>query len=203
MQSVENKIFSRIRRKGPGWTFSNKDVSDCGRAGAVDLALHRLLKAGKIRRVCRGVYDYPQYSELLQQTMSPDIDQVAHALARRSGWRMQPSGNTALNILGLSTQVPAQFTYLSDGPNRQYRIDSTELTFKKTALKEAGLKDRKSALLVQALKALGRDRITDDIIDMARERLSASERQRILKDARYVSGWIVEKIHEICRTGGE
>ena len=203
MQSVENKIFGRIRRKGPGWTFSNKDFSDCGRAGAVDLALHRLLKAGKIRRVCRGVYDYPQYSELLQQTLTPDIDQVAHALARRSGWRIQPSGNTALNLLGLSTQVPAQFSYLSDGPNRQYRIGNTDLTFRKTALKEAGLKHRKSALLVQALKALGRDRITDDIINRVRERFSSSERGRILRDARYVSGWIVEKIREVCRTGGE
>lgn len=203
MQSIENKIYSRICGKGRGWTFSNKDFSDSGRSGTIDLALHRLLKVGKIRRVCRGIYDYPEYSELLQQTLSPDIDRVAHALARRSGWRIQPSGNTALNLLGLSTQVPAQFVYLSDGPTRQYRIGNTKLTFKKTALKEAGLRYRESVLLVQALKALGRDHVTDDIINKSRSRFSMSRRKRIVKDTRYVAGWIVENIQKICREGKE
>lgn len=201
MQSIEKKVYSRIRGKGRGWTFSNRDFSDLGRSGAIDIALHRLLKAGKIRRICRGIYDYPQCSKLLQQTLSPDIDRVAHALARRSGWRIQPSGNTALNLLGLSTQVPARFVYHSDGPSRQYRIDNTSLTFRKTTLKESALKHQESALLVQALKALGRDHVTDDIIDRVRKRFSAPERRRILRDAQYVSGWIVENLQTICRGG--
>lgn len=199
MQSMEKKICGRIRGKGRGWIFSNKDFSDLGRSGAIDVALHRLLKAGEIRRICRGIYDYPEYSELLQQTLSPDIDHAAHALARRSGWRIQPSGNTALNLLGLSTQVPAQYVYLSDGPNRQYQIAKTKLTFRRTALSEAGLKRGESSLLVQALKTLGRDRITDDVIKKARRRFSVVEKKRILNDTRYVAGWIVESIKKICR----
>ncbi|VGO15746.1 hypothetical protein PDESU_04331 [Pontiella desulfatans] len=72
-------------------------------------------------RVLRGIYGYPRFSELLQDTMGPDFDQFAHALARKSGWRVQASGNTALNLLGISTQIPAQALYLSDGPLKNIR----------------------------------------------------------------------------------
>src|ERR1035438_10354000 len=98
-----------------------------GRSGAsmavasrltVDSALHRLEKRGEIRRVIRGIYDYPRFSKLLDQHLSPDIDQVARALARKFRWRIQPTGAKALNFLGLSTQVPARAVYLSDGPDR-------------------------------------------------------------------------------------
>jgi len=83
---------------------------------AIDITLHRLLKKGTLRRVIRGIYDYPKYSETLKTVLSPDSDQVAQALVRRFGWRIQFTGSTALNILGLSTQVPARIVYLSDGP---------------------------------------------------------------------------------------
>jgi integrase len=71
----------------------------------------------------RGIYDYPRFSKLLDQSLSPDIDQVARALARKFRWCIQPTGATALNFLGLSTQVPARAVYLSDGPDRVYQID--------------------------------------------------------------------------------
>ena len=199
MQSIHNKIYKRILGKGKGWTFSNKDFADLGNPGAIDLAMHRLHDARKIRRICRGVYDYPVHSELLQGVLSPDIDEVAYTLARRSGWRIQPSGNTALNVLGLSRQVPSQFVYHTDGPNREYQIGGTTLLFKKTALKESGLKYRESALLVQALKALGRDHIADDVIETLRNGLSSAMRKKILKDTRYVPRWIAEEIQKICQ----
>lgn len=88
-----------------------------------------LCKAGRIRHVCRGVYDHPPFSDLLQQPLCPDIDQVAHALGRKFNWRIQPSGVAALNMLGLSTQVPGRWVYLSDGPNREYAIGKTLLVF--------------------------------------------------------------------------
>jgi len=203
MQSIENKIYRRICGNSRGWTFSNNDFSDLGRPGSIDIALYRLHKSGKIRRICRGIYDYPKYSELLGQWLSPDIDRTAHALARRSGWKIQPSGNTALNLLGISTQVPARFVYLSNGPNRIYRIGDIDLTFKKTALKEAALRYRESALLVQAIKALSNQNNIDKIIKLARRRFSLSERKRILKDTRYITDWIVEIIRKICHEGEE
>lgn len=105
MQAIEQKILSRIYGRGRGWSFTKTDfVADFGEAN-IHKALSALTQAGTIRRVCVGVYDYPRQSELLGQ-LSPDVDQVAQALARKFNWRIQPSGDTALNLLGLSTQVP-------------------------------------------------------------------------------------------------
>src|SRR5690606_27643572 len=103
---------------------------------------------GRIRRIAHGMYDYPGYSDLLKKELSPDIDQVASAYARKFNWRIEVSGETALNLLGLSTQVPASYVYLSDGPNRSYEVMGQTLRFKKSALKNIGFKYRESTLLV-------------------------------------------------------
>ena len=118
--------------------------------------------------VIRGLYDYPRFSELLGQQLSPDTDQVARALARKFRWRIQPSGATALNDLGLSTQVPAKIVYLSDGPDRVYQIGKTPLVFEHGALKESRIDLTESGLIVQALKALGSDNITPDVTSKLR-----------------------------------
>lgn len=199
MQPIENKIISRIYGRGRGWAFTKTDfVADFGEAN-IHQSLSNLSKTGRIRRVCRGVYDYPRYSALLQQELSPDIDQVAQALARKFNWRIQPSGDAALNLLGLSTQVPGRWIYLSDGPSREYNIGKTTLAFKQTALKEVGFKRRKTGLLVHALKALGRERINENIIDAIRRQLDTKETEQILKDARSVTGWAYDAIKRICQ----
>jgi len=164
-------------------------------------ALSSLTKTGKIRRVCRGVYDYPRYSELLNRQLSPDLDQVAHALARKFNWRIQPSGDTALNLLGLSTQVPGRWVYLSDGPGRVYDVGSHTLVFKKSALKDVGFKYRESGLVVQALKALGREHVDQKVIQGIRKQLESKGCERILRDTRSVTGWIYDTIKRICREG--
>ena len=120
--------------------FSPRDFLDLGERATIDSALHRLAEKGQVRRVIRGLYDYPRFSELLKQQLSPETDHVARALARKFRWRIQPSGATALNLLGLSTQVPSRTVYLSDGPDRNYKMGSTSLVFEHTALKEAGFK---------------------------------------------------------------
>jgi hypothetical protein len=133
-QTIEDKIVSRIYGHGRGWAFSKADFADLGSRSAIDSALSRREKHGLIRRVIRGIYDYPRHSKILHKSVSPDIDQVAHALARKFAWRIQPDGATAQNLLGLSTQVPARVAYLSDGPDRSYRIENTSLSFEHTAL---------------------------------------------------------------------
>ena len=183
MQTIENKVHSRIYGNGRGWTFCNKYFSDIGTPGAIDTALHRLVKDGKIRRACRGVYYYPKYSELLKQDLGSDIDEVAHAIARRSGWRILADGSTALNLLGLSTQVPARWMYLSDGAQRRtsYTIGNNKLVFKNTPLKEAGVKHHMGSLIVQALKTLGQERIDSELINKLRRRIPAEEKKRIIR----------------------
>ena len=198
MQPIENKILSRIYGRGRGWAFTKVDfVADFGTVN-IHQALSSLARAGKIRRVSRGVYDYPGHSDLLGKTLSPDIDQVAQALARKFSWRIQPTGDAALNLLGLSTQVPGRWVYLSDGPSRQYAIDKLTLAFRKSALKDAGFKYRESGLVVQALKALGKERVDQSVMKTIRERLRLKTYEHILKDTRAVTGWIHQIIKQVC-----
>lgn len=198
-QSVENKALYRIRGTGEGWAFSPRDFLDLGGRGTVDSALHRLVRKGSIRRVVRGVYDYPRFSKFLNQQLSPDVDQVARAIARKFRWRIQPSGATALNFLGISTQLPARAVYLSDGPGRTYEIGSTTLVFEHTALKEAGVKLKESGLIVQALRSLGPERITPDVISKIRAWLPKPLRVRVLADTKTATGWIYSAIQQIAQ----
>jgi len=201
MQTIEDKIISRVYGRGRGWSFSANDFSAEFGRGTIDWVFYELVAKGTIRRVSRGIYDYPKYSELLKQQLSPDFDQVAQAFARKFNWRIQPSGDAALNLLGLSTQVPGRYIYLSDGPNRSYAIGSYTLEFKKSALKDVGFKYRESGLVVQALKALGKERIDKDVISSIRKQLDEKSRKRMLKDTVTATGWIYDAIKRICSEG--
>ena len=199
LETIENKVLSRIYGNGRGWAFSQVDFSGLGARSAIDVSLHRLVARGTIRRVMRGVYDYPRDSKMLGRTLSPDMDQVARALARKFGWRIQPTGPAALNLLGLSTQVVARIAYLSDGPDRTYSVQGQELLFRHTVLKEAVFKLRQSSLLVQVLKTLGQDSITADTERKLRRFIRDDLRANFLKDTRTASGWIRDTILNICR----
>lgn len=197
MQAVEAKILSRIYGRGRGWAFTKTDfIAEFGEVN-IHQALSSLTKSGTIRRVCQGLYDYPRQSELLGE-LSPDIDQAAQALARKFNWRIQPSGNTALNLLGLSTQVPGKWLYLSDGPSRQYAIGQQTLAFRQSALKDTGLTLRESGLLVQALKALGKEHVDAQTLETLRQWLDPKMRARVLRDTRMVTSWVFEIIKQVC-----
>ena len=199
MYSLEDKICRQLDREGCGWCFSGKDFTTLGGRSAIDVVLHRLEKSGSIRRIIRGLYDYPESSNLLKRQLSPNINQVAHALARKFRWKIQPTGATALNYFGLSTQVPGRLIYLTDGPKRSYDIMGTTLEFNNVGLKESKLKYPQSELVVQALKSLSEDRVDDPAIATIRERLTAPERKKILHDTQYITGWIYGIIKKICR----
>jgi hypothetical protein len=197
MQSVKEKIIARIYSRGRGWAFSKIDFIPPFSDVEVRKALSDLAKRGTICRVSQGIYHYPQYSKILQQYLGPDIEQVAYAYARKFNWRIQPSGSTALNYLGLSTQVSARHLYVSDGPNRTYEIGNQSLEFKHMAIKETGLELRESKLLVQALRALGEKHVTPDNMRKISAAIGDVPSVKILKDVRQVSVWIYEAIKEI------
>ena len=197
MQSISDKILARIYGRGRGWSFSRIDFLNEFSDDEVRKALSDLSRKGVIRRVSRGIYDYPRKSDLLNTTMSPDMHQVANAFARRFKWRIQPSGNTALSYLGLSSQVPANYLYTSDGPDRDYLIGRIPLQFKHTALKEAGFKYTESSLIVQALKALGKENINDQTIEVIRNHIGLEKGSKILDDTRHVSAWVLEAIKKV------
>jgi len=199
--NIHKSIVNRIYGHGRGWIFSTSDLSDFGARPAIDSALRRLTEQGTIRRIARGLYDYPEFSKLLNQQLSSDIDEIARALARKFGWRIQPSGAIAENLLGFSTQVPAKAVYLSDGPNRSYRIDKTTLSFKHTALKEVGFKLRESGLIVHALKSIGREHVTPKVIAQIRAWLPESMRTKVLMDSKTATGWVRAVLQRAAEKG--
>lgn len=104
-----------------------------------------------------------------------------------------------MNLLGLSTQVPSQYVYQSDGPDRTYQVGKTAIIFRQTALKEIGFKHEESALIVQALKTLGEERATDSVVKTLREWLPEAKRGKVLKDTERVTGWVYAVIKKICQ----
>jgi len=201
MQTVDKKMLSRIYGRGRGWAFTKTDfVAEFGEAN-IHKVFSTLAALGTIRRVCHGVYDYPSYSDLLGQVLSPDMDQVAQALARKFHWRIQPTGDTALNLIGISTQVPGKWLYLSDGPSRQYLVGQQTLAFRKSVLKDTGFKLRESGLLVQAIKALRKENIDESTLRSLGQWLDPALKRRILQDTRMVTSWVFEAIKRVCGEG--
>jgi len=198
LSNIESKAFSFIIGHGRGWAFSSSDLMHILNRQQIDNVLSDLMQRQKIRRVCRGMYDYPKYSTLLEQELSPDIDQVARAFARKFNWRIEPSGESALNLLGLSTQVPARYVYHSDGPNRSYKVGNTSLEFKKRVLKEIGFKYTQSSLIVQALRSLSKENISPEVIENIQKQIDDKSCAKILKDTKGVTDWIYETIKLIC-----
>lgn len=201
MQVSHDKMIARIYGHGRGWVFSRVDFLDLGSDSAVRKSLSRLCADATIRRIAHGLYDYPDYSELLKEQLMPGVDDVARAVARKYGWRIQPSGAAALNYFGLSTQVPGRMIYFSDGPSRHYEILTYTIVFKSTALKESGFKFRESGLLVQAIKELGQEYVNSTVIEKMRRQIPPMLRPKIARETRLVTGWVYEAIKSVC--GGE
>jgi hypothetical protein len=197
-QDNAQQILARIYGSGRGGAFTPKDFLDLTSYENAQKSLARFAKQGTIRRLMRGVYEYHAYSKLLNGPASPDPDAIARAIARAHGWTILPSGNTALNLLGLSTQVPAKWEYFSDGPSKTYKWSSGTLAFKKRANKETTILSPKTALLVQALKTLGESNVDRSTITALRKKLTEKERNRAVKEARYVTSWVYERIKQLA-----
>lgn len=196
-QTIAKKVLARIRAAGRGSVFATKDFQDIASHETARQSLGRLAEAGTIRRLTRGIYDYPFFSALLKAPASPDPDAIARAIARTHGWTILPASETALNLLGLSTQVPADWRYLSDGPSKEYPWEGGKITFLRRANKETSILSPKTALLVQALKALGEDRVNDGVLKTLRLKFSDEERARAVREARYVTSWVYEIIKRL------
>jgi len=199
MLSVENKIVKRVYANHRGWSFSKTDFLDLANDDSIRQALRTLECKGTIRRVIRGLYDYPRISKLINGPMGPDLIQVVNALARKSGWRIQPAENTALNLLGLSTQIPADLVYLSDGPNKTFWIGKRKIVFKKCSLKEAGFTYKESELVVQALKALGENRVSKEVEKKVSSAIPQSKWKKILRDTKTAPAWVSKIILSITK----
>jgi hypothetical protein len=197
MQSMKDQVAARIYRLGDGKAFSAKDFLDIASRGTIDMALSGLTREGKIRRIRRGLYDMPRVNPALGGELSPDIDEAARAIARRQKWKIVPEGAWAANLLGLSTQVPSKIVYLTDGPNNEVPIGRRSIVFKHARPKALAGLDGKIALVVQALRHLGKEQVGPHEVDTLRKALSPSERKRLVKDTRFGVDWIYEVASQI------
>lgn len=195
-----NLIRNRINNSDFGTVFVAVDFVDIMDKTSVNTYLTRLVEERLIQRIMRGVYYKAEYNDFLQEYVAPEPDAVAHALARNFGWTIVPCGDTALNLLGLSTQIPAAWIYVSDGTYKEYTYGQTTIEFKRTTNKEISKLSYKTALVVQALKALSKDSVDDIVIAKLRSSLTDSEKQSLLSETKAVTSWIYEYIKLICRS---
>lgn len=194
-----NEIKSRISASKNGFVFVAADFTDITDKKTASVGLTRLEADGVIKRVLRGVYYKPEYSDFLKEYIASVPDKVAHAIARNFGWTIVPCGDTALNLLALSTQVPAVWLYVSDGPYKEYAYDNTVIRFKRTTNKDISKFSYKTALTVQALKALGKEKVDGTVIEKLQKFLSAEEKAAMLNEAKIATSWVYEYIKQICK----
>lgn len=197
------KIKERIRNMTDGYVFTASDFLDIASGKTVNRILARLCKEEQIRRILRGVYDVPVYSNLLEEYRVPFVHEVAKALARKYNWTIVQDGNRALNMLHLSTQVPNVWEYASDGPNRVYTIGNWKLHFRKEISRDITGKSEITGLVIQAIKKLGREGFTKKYIDRLSTVLPQEAKAIILEESTSCTDWVREIIEKACCYNGD
>lgn len=200
IQSIDYKVLSRIQAVGPGNVFTPRQFLDLGSRDAVDQALSRHCRAGRLRKLARGLYDLPQTHPRLG-LVAADSDAIATALKGRDAIRLQPSGAYAANILGLSDQVPVRLVFLTDGPSRRVTIGNREIVLKHTIPRNMAAAGRASGLVIQALRWLGKAHVDDKVISRLRRNLKPEDRAALPQDAHLAPAWIADIFHRLAREG--
>lgn len=179
--------------------FTPKRFLDLGSRSAVDKALNRLADAGTIRRLDRGLYDYPERHPKLG-LLSPAPDAIAKAISEKDESRLQPSGPYAVNRLGLSQQVPAKIVYLTDGTEKSVTVGNQTIQLRRPTPKNMATAGSISGLVIQAFRYLGKEGITSTHIATLRRVLSADDRKRLSKDRIYAPAWMHRYFAEISKS---
>ena len=198
MNSYLDQIKNRINDFDSRKVFINNDFLDIAGNETVRRTLNQLVSENKIKRVINGFYYNPIYSELIGEYEAVSIHELALAIARKYNWNIAPYNSTALNLLGLSTQVPTHYKYISSGRYKEYKIGDTVLEFKKVNPGEIANMSLKTATVIQAIKSLGKENITSEVIQKIRENLSEKERIDLMNESKSVPAWVYEVIREIC-----
>ncbi len=200
MTVMVDKIMHRVRSNGKGrWVCTPKDFLDLGSRAAVDQALSRLVRAGQLRRVGRGLYDLPRVSPTLNRPVPADLDSAVAAVARRDNIRVMPDGLVAANRLGLTNAVPAKAEYVTDGASRTVNVDGWTIRLRHARPTIMNWVGRPAASVVQALRWLG-PRAVDDpqTVAILRKRLSDAVKRDLLKGVRALPDWVIPVVHKIA-----
>lgn len=195
--SYKESVVKTIESFEAGTVFIANDFLEIASYERIRNILNRLVKDGTIHRILNGVYYQPKYSELIDEYEAPSVHQVALAIARKHNWTITSSENTALNILGLSTQVPAKWVYLSDGRYVTYSFGDIDIEFKRRSNAEISNMSTITSMVIQAIKAIGKDRVTAEMIDILKKRLSGDEKKALLREGKTATAWIYEILRKI------
>lgn len=189
MQSTDNKVIAKIKKAKRGSLFFTEDFLAFGTSKTIAKALERLVEKKEINRVARGVYARLQTDPILG-VLNPSTEAIAQAIAKRDKARIIPTGSTALNVLGLSTQVPMNVVYLTDGAARKITIGKRKIVFKKTAPKNLATIGKISGLVIQAAKEIGKDKLYDHEKEIIIKQLKKEEPYRLEHDIKLAPEWI-------------
>jgi hypothetical protein len=196
--STSSQIASLVQQSASGTVFTPDTFALVGSRASVDKALQRLVAAGELRRLSRGLYDKPRHDELLG-TLWPSVDAVVQAVVGKDRLRIQPAGVYAANMLGLSEQVPVKVVFLTDGISRTVRAGPMQISFKRTTPRQMAAAGRLSGMLIQAFKSLGAQHITPARIERLRQHIPAQERVGVLQDMALAPAWMRPFLREIAR----
>ena len=191
MQSINNQIKIAIKKKGRGKIIFTKDFSLLGTEFAIRQSLWRLCNDGMIVRLAAGIYLYPKNSKLIG-IVYPSVEDVVKQIAKREKSRIVPTGLYALNKIGLSTQVPMRFVFLTDGAARELKIAGVNVKFQKTIAKNLSFKGKITILVVFALKEIGKDNVRQDELERINKLLQHESEEIIIADSKLAPNWIAE-----------
>lgn len=195
---VKEKIEKKIESYPKGFLFGSADFLDLGNYEAVKRALARLADEKKIIRIMRGIYKKPNFSQFLREEVEASPIDVAKIYAKIYGWSIVPYSDTALNLLGISTQVPSVYTFISDGPYRKVELDNgIILEFRHRANREISGLSYKSALIIEAFRAIGKEGMSEEIRNTIRNKCTVDELKRLKEESTHSRNWIVEEIKKL------
>ena len=190
-ESVEIQILIRIKKAGRGVLFFTESFMTFGSADAVRKALQRLVAAGELERVAMGIFVRPIMDTVIGK-VSTNIEAIAKAIARRDRATIIPTVVYALNRLGLSTQVPLKVVFLTNGTPRKIKVGNASISFKKTTPKNVAAVGEISRLVIQALRTIGKEKVTPDEINKIQKLLQKEKKTKLEHDIRLAPVWIRE-----------
>ena len=197
-ENTEIQIIKKIKKARRGTLFFNESFLTIGQTDAIRKALERLVKSGEIQRVAVGIYVRPEIDPVIGE-VNPGIDAIVTAIAKRDKARIVPTGIYAMNRLGLSTQVPMNVVYLTDGAPRKIKIGGRLVTFKKTTPKNVSAVGEISRLAIQALREIGKDKITEQEIEHLQQLLRKEKPTRLEHDFHLAPAWIREIMRPVLK----
>ncbi|TRW66647.1 DUF6088 family protein [Lactococcus lactis] len=197
MKSVKEKIEAKIKASPRGKIFVISDFEKLGAYNSVRIALSELSKEGLLERVHLGIYQKPKYSELFRQNIPATPDEIARAIARKNNWKIAPAKDLALNLLGLDTQVPNRYDYISDGPTKTVQLEDGRALYFRHVTQRESLMAETSSLVIEALKQLGEENVTETVLRQIVSKLTDTQLKRLEKDAKNSRVWIKEKIKQM------